>query len=71
MAVFYWTMGSLTLLTMAPSVFFFVLFLATGEPGCERRAKALFQWSRLFALLGVNLGIWGHVAVAAWRIFWP
>ncbi len=68
MTAFYWVMGSLTAGTFLPSVFFILLYGLTGEDGCLRRARALFSWARLFGLLGFNIGIWGHVVVALWRL---
>jgi hypothetical protein len=69
MVAFYWLMASLVVGTFVPSVFFIALYGVTGEDGCLRRARALFSWAKLFALLGFNIGIWGHVAVALWRLF--
>lgn len=68
MTIFYWVMGTLTVATFVPSVFFIVLFGVTGEDGCLRRARALFSWAKLFGLAGFNIGIWGHVVVAVWRL---
>lgn len=69
MKFFYWTMGLLIVGTLVPSVFFLGLYAATGEPVCARRARALWNVSRVFALLGVNILIWGHVAVGLWQIW--
>ena len=69
MIVFYWVMGVLTVGTFLPSVFFILLYAFTGEDGCLRRARALFGWAKMFGLLGFNIGIWGHVAVALWQVF--
>ncbi len=69
MIVFYWVMGVLTVGTFLPSVFFILLYAFTGEDGCLQRARALFVWAKMFGLLGFNIGIWGHVAVALWRVF--
>ena len=55
--------------TLVPSVFYLVLYAATGEHGCIRRAKALWNVSRVLTLFGVNLLIWGHVVVGLWRIW--
>jgi len=66
--VFYWAMGVLTLGTFVPSVVYILLYAFTGEDGCLRRARALFGWAKMFGLLGFNIGIWGHVAVALWRV---
>ena len=68
MTVFYWVMGVLTVGTFVPSVLYILLYGVTGEEGCLRRARALFSWAKLFGLLGFNIGIWGHVAVAIWRM---
>jgi len=68
MTIFYWVMGVLTLGTFAPSVFFILLYATSGEDACLRRARSLFNWAKLFSLLGLNIGIWGHVAVAVWRL---
>jgi hypothetical protein len=69
MIVFYWVMGVLTVGTFLPSVFFILLYAFTGEDGCLRRARALFGWAKMFGLMGFNIGIWGHVAVALWQVF--
>jgi hypothetical protein len=69
MNVFYWVMGTLTVATFLPSVLYILLFAFTGEDGCLRRARSLFNWAKLFGLLGFNIGIWGHVVVALWRVF--
>ena len=69
MVAFYWVMAALVVGTFLPSVFFILLYGVTGEDGCLRRARALFSWAKLFALLGFNIGIWGHVVVALWRLF--
>ena len=68
MIVFYWVMGVLTVGTFLPSVIYILLYAFTGEEGCVRRARTLFAWAKLFGLLGFNIGIWGHVVVALWRM---
>jgi hypothetical protein len=68
MTYFYWTMAVLTVATFIPSAFFMILYAATGEDGCLRRAKALWSYSKLFGLLGFNIGIWGHVLVGLWNL---
>lgn len=69
MNVFYGTMAVLIIGTFAPSVLYLVLYAATGEPACLSRAKTLWNLSRVFTMIGVNLLIWGHVAVGLWRIW--
>jgi hypothetical protein len=69
MTVFYWVMGILIVGTFAPSVFYLLLYAATGEDGCARRARALWNFSRVLTGLGVNILIWGHVVVGLWHIW--
>lgn len=69
MIIFYWVMGSLVVLTALPSLLYFLLFLVTGEDGCRVRAARFFQWTKVFGLLFFNVGIWGHVVVSLWRIW--
>lgn len=71
MTIFYWVMATLTVATFLPSVMYILLFAFTGEDACLRRARALFNWAKLFGLAGMNIGIWGHVLVAVWRLFFP
>jgi hypothetical protein len=46
-----------------------VLYAVTGEEGCIRRARILWNTSRVLALIVFNIGVWGHVVVAIWRIW--
>jgi hypothetical protein len=68
MTYFYWTMAVLTIATFIPSAFFMILYAATGEDGCLRRAKTLWGYTKLFGLLGFNIGVWGHVLVGLWGL---
>ncbi len=69
MKAFYWLLGILIVGTVAPSALYFVLYLVTGEDACNRRARVLWNVARVFTLFGVNLLIWGHVAVGLWQIW--
>jgi hypothetical protein len=69
MVVFYWVMGVLVIGTFAPSILFLLLYAITGQPECARRAKTLWNFTGVFAMLGLNLLIWGHLAVAIWQIW--
>ncbi len=69
MKVFYWVMGIAIVGTLVPSIFFMVLYAATGNDVLARRARALWNTARVFALFGFNLLIWGHVAVGLWRVW--
>lgn len=68
MIVFYWVMGTLTVLCFVPSLIYIVLYGVTGEEACARRAKAFWQWAKVFGLGGFNITIWGHVIVGLWRL---
>jgi len=67
--VFYGVMGSLVVLTLLPSLLYFLLYAVTGEEGCVRRARTLFNLGKVFALAAFNIGIWGNVAVAVWNLW--
>ena len=69
MTFFYWTMAVLVVGSLVPSVFYLVLYAETGEDGCMRRARALWSFTRVVALFGANILIWGHVIVGLWRIW--
>ncbi len=69
MTIFYWIMSALIVGTFAPAGLFFVLWAATGEDGALQRARVLWNISRVFTLLSINLLIWGHVIVGLWRIW--
>ena len=69
MTVFYWVMGVLIVGTLVPSALYMLLYAATGEAGCLRRAQALWNISRVFSLLGFNLLVWGHVIYGLWQIW--
>jgi hypothetical protein len=67
--VFYWVMAGLIVATFVPSALYMGLYAFTGEEGCLRRARLLWNTSRVLALAAFNIGIWGHVAVALWNIW--
>jgi hypothetical protein len=69
MNVFYWTMGLLIVGTFVPSAGYLLLYAVTGEQACIRRARVLWNVSRVFAMLSLNLLIWGHVTVGLWNIW--
>jgi len=69
MRFFYWVMGVLIVGTFVPSVLYLLLYAATGEDECMRRARALWNFSRVLALFGANILIWGHVVVGLWQIW--
>jgi hypothetical protein len=69
MTFFYWTMAVLIAGSLAPSLLYLLLYAATGEDGCMRRARALWNFTRVVALFGANILIWGHVIVGLWQIW--
>ena len=44
-------------------------YATTGEDGCLRRARSLWNFTRVLTLLAGNILIWGHVIVGLWRIW--
>jgi hypothetical protein len=69
MKIFYWVMGLLVLGTLLPSILFMALYAATGRPEAAGRARGFWAYSKVFALLGFNILVWGHVAVGLWNIW--
>jgi len=69
MTAFYWVMGVLIVGTFVPSVLYLVLYIVTGEHACAQRARALWNFTRVLTLLGVNILLWGHVIVGLWQIW--
>ncbi len=69
MKVFYWVMGILVVGTLVPSALYLLLYAVTGEEACARRARVLWNVSRVFTLLGFNILVWGHVVVGLWNIW--
>jgi hypothetical protein len=69
MTIFYQVMGVLILGTFVPSVLCLLLYFATGSYLWSRRAKGLWDFSRVLTLLGINILIWGHVFMGLWDIW--
>jgi hypothetical protein len=69
MTFFYWFMAVVILGTFVPSVLFFVLYAATGDDDHAKRAKGLWTVSRLFTMIGLNVLIYGHLAVGLWDLW--
>ncbi len=68
MPLFYWVMGVLIVGTLVPAALYRVLYVVTGEPACDRRARAFWAAARVFALLGFNILVWGHVFQGLWQL---
>jgi hypothetical protein len=69
MNVFYGLMAVLIVGTFVPSVLFMLLYMFTGRHEALWRARALWNFSRVFTMLGINILIWGHVFVGLWHIW--
>ncbi len=69
MRIFYWTMGVLIVGTFVPSLVLLLVYAVTGNDAAARRARALWNISRVLTLLATNLLIWGHVVVGLWQIW--
>ncbi len=68
MRIFYWVMGVVVVGTLVPSIFYWILYAATGERACAERAQVLWNVARVFSLFGFNILIWGHVVYGLWQI---
>ncbi len=69
MKVFYWVMSVLIVGTLVPSVFFLLIYAATGRREAAARAQVFWNVARVFALLGFNILIWGHVVWGLYEIW--
>lgn len=69
MKIFYWVLGLLIAGTLVPSALFMLLYAVTGNDVLARRASGLWGYTRVFALFGFNILIWGHVAAGLWSIW--
>ncbi len=61
MKVMFIIAGVLFALTAVPSIFFFALYLSTGEHVPRERAVALYRWSVVIALGSFNVWIFNRV----------
>jgi hypothetical protein len=68
MRIFYWVMGVLIVGTFVPSALYLLTYAATGDASSARRARALWNYSRLFTMMAFNILVWGHVFVALWQL---
>ena len=68
MLIFYWVMAVLIVGTLVPSVLFLLLYAVQGDRSHADRARQLWNFSKLFLMLGINILIWGHVIVGLWQL---
>lgn len=69
MKVFYWVMSVLIVGTFVPSVFFLLIYMATGRHEAIARARVFWNFTRVFGLLGFNILIWGHVVWGLYEVW--
>lgn len=69
MKIVFWTGAVLTILTLAPSALYWVLFLSTNEPVARQRAVGFFRFSVVIVLGMFNIWIFGRV-VGAIKDIW-
>lgn len=68
MTFFYWFMAAVMAATLLPSALFLGIYVFTGEDAALDRARKLWNFLRVFTLLGFNLTLWGHVIVGVWDL---
>jgi len=68
MNFFYGFMGFVMVATLLPSAFYLGVYVFTGEDAAMDRARKLWNFLRVFTLLGFNITLWGHVIVGAWQL---
>jgi len=69
MKFFYVFMALVMAATLLPSALYMGIYVFTGANEALERARKLWNFLRVFTLLGFNLTLWGHVVVAAWQLF--
>lgn len=69
MKFFYGFMALVMAATLLPSALYMGIYVFTGADEALDRARKLWNFLRVFTLLGFNLTLWGHVVVAAWQLF--
>ncbi|HEV6964569.1 MULTISPECIES: hypothetical protein [Roseateles] len=68
MTVFYWFMVVVMLATLLPSALYMGIYVFTGEDEALQRARKMWNFLRVFTLLGFNITLWGHVVVGFWQL---
>jgi Mn2+/Fe2+ NRAMP family transporter len=61
MKVVYWISLVLVVLTLAPSLLYWMLYLSTGEAIARARATNMFRWCIVVVLATFNIWIFGRV----------
>ncbi|MFT7772374.1 hypothetical protein [Roseateles sp.] len=68
MTFFYWFMALVMAATLLPSALYMGIYVFTGAHEALERARKLWNFLRVFTLLGFNITLWGHVIVAFWQL---
>ena len=69
MIILLWVAGVGLVLTGLPAAIFFALHLATGEPVPLARARILWRWVQVIALVTFDIAIFARVVqglIAVW-----
>ena len=61
MKIVYWISLVLVVLTLAPSILFWMLYLSTGEAIARSRAVNMFHWCKVVVLGTFNIWIFTRV----------
>lgn len=61
MKIVYWVSLALAVLTLAPSILFWLLYMSTGEAVARSRATNMFHWFKVVVLGTFNIWIFGRV----------
>ncbi len=68
MSVFYWFMALVMGGTLLPSALFLGIYVFTGADEALQRARAFWNFLRVFTLLAFNITVWGNVVVGLWQL---
>ena len=68
MNFFYGFMALAMAATLVPSAVFMGVYVFTGDDRALDRARTLWNYLRVFTLLGFNITVWGNVAVGLWQL---
>ncbi|MFG6468972.1 hypothetical protein [Roseateles sp. BYS87W] len=68
MNFFYGFMALVMAATLVPSAVFMGVYVFTGADEALDRARTLWNYLRVFTLLGFNITVWGNVLVGVWHL---
>jgi hypothetical protein len=71
MKIVFWVSAVLTVLTLAPSVLYWILFFSTGDAVARSRAVTFFRFTVVIVLGTFNIWIFARVGGALKDIWFP